>query len=133
MRHRYEGPDERADGEAEGSCIRNSQTHREVVCCLHRRCQLLRQRGEREPSGCHRPAQKIDCGCLGEEKCLDPIITSGGDDFHFYTVKYPELKGAMLGLGCGLKPGLHHPYMTFDHTALINGTDILYQAILNVE
>lgn len=70
---------------------------------------------------------------LGEEKCIDPIITSGGDDFHYYTVKFPELKGAMLGLGCGLKPGLHHPHMTFDHSALINGTDILYHAILNVE
>ena len=70
---------------------------------------------------------------LGEERCIDPIITSGGDDFHFYTVKYPELKGAMLGLGCGLKPGLHHPYMTFDHDALKNGTDILYRAVLNVE
>ncbi|AKG74857.1 amidohydrolase [Salinicoccus halodurans] len=70
---------------------------------------------------------------LGEEKCIDPIVTSGGDDFHFYTVKYPGLKGAMLGLGCGLKPGLHHPHMTFDHSAMINGTDILYQAILNVE
>lgn len=70
---------------------------------------------------------------LGEERCIDPIITSGGDDFHFYTVKYPELKGAMLGLGCGLKPGLHHPYMTFDRGALQSGTDILYQAVLNVE
>lgn len=70
---------------------------------------------------------------LGEEKCIEPIITSGGDDFHYYTVKYPQLKGAMLGLGCGLRPGLHHPYMTFEHSALINGTNILYQTILNVE
>ncbi len=70
---------------------------------------------------------------LGAEKCIEPIITSGGDDFHYYTVEYPELKGAMLGLGCGLTPGLHHPYMTFDHSALIDGTNILYQAILNVE
>lgn len=70
---------------------------------------------------------------LGEEKCLEPIITSGGDDFHYYTVKMPELKGAMLGLGCDLKPGLHHPNMTFEHSALANGAEILYQAILNVK
>ena len=70
---------------------------------------------------------------LGEEKCLEPIITSGGDDFHYYTVKLPELKGAMLGLGCDLKPGLHHPHMTFEHSALKNGMEILHKAIINAE
>ena len=70
---------------------------------------------------------------LGEENLMEPITTTGGDDFHYYTVKYPELKGAMIGLGCNLKPGLHHPDMTFDHDALENGSEIIYQSILKVK
>lgn len=69
---------------------------------------------------------------VGEEYLLDPLVTSGGDDFHNYTVQYPELKGAMLGLGCDLTPGLHHPDMTFNRDRMETGADVLYQAILNV-
>lgn len=58
-----------------------------------------------------------------------PLLTPGGDDFHFYTVKKPQLKATMVGLGCDLQPGLHHPYMTFNEDALISGTNILYEAI----
>ena len=36
----------------------------------------------------------------------------------------------MLGLGCDLQPGLHHPKMNFNKDALINGVNILYRAIL---
>lgn len=67
---------------------------------------------------------------LGEQQADEPLQTPGGDDFHFYTIKKPELKATMLGLGCDLKPGLHHPHMTFNHKALINGVNILHQAIL---
>lgn len=67
---------------------------------------------------------------LGTENVDQPLVTPGGDDFHFYTIKNPELKATMLGLGCGLKPGLHHPKMTFDHAALMNGANILHEAIL---
>lgn len=69
---------------------------------------------------------------LGEDKLTPSLVTPGGDDFHFYTIKKPALKATMIGLGCGLKPGLHHPQMTFDHDALINGTKILYQTILEI-
>lgn len=69
---------------------------------------------------------------VGEEYLLDPLVTSGGDDFHNYTVEYPKLKGAMLGLGCDLSPGLHHPDMTFNHESMEVGADVIYQAILNV-
>jgi amidohydrolase len=69
---------------------------------------------------------------LGEENTLEPLSTPGGDDFHFYTIKKPELKATMLGLGCDLTPGLHHPYMTFNKDALMNGVDILYRAVLEV-
>ncbi|MUV36452.1 Amidohydrolase AmhX [Lentibacillus sp. JNUCC-1] len=66
---------------------------------------------------------------LGGDQVDSPLITTGGDDFHFYTIKRPELKATMLGLGCDLHPGLHHPDMTFNHDALINGVNILYEAI----
>jgi len=69
---------------------------------------------------------------LGEKGLDAPLITPGGDDFHYYTIKKPSLKATMLGLGCDLKPGLHHPYMTFDEKALQNGTDILYNAVKGV-
>lgn len=68
---------------------------------------------------------------LGEEQVAAPLVTPGGDDFHFYTIKKPSLKATMLGLGCDLHPGLHHPYMTFDKDALMNGVNILYRAVLN--
>jgi len=68
---------------------------------------------------------------LGSENTLDTILTTGGDDFHFYKIKNPEIKAIMLGLGCDLKPGLHHADMSFNHDSLINGVYILYEAIKN--
>jgi amidohydrolase len=67
---------------------------------------------------------------LGEDQLYPPSVTSGCEDFHFYNVERPHVKATMLGLGCGLAPGLHHPKMTFDHEALIAGTEILTRAIL---
>ncbi|MDE5413384.1 M20 peptidase aminoacylase family protein [Alkalihalobacterium chitinilyticum] len=68
---------------------------------------------------------------LGEEKHRPPIITTGGDDFHFYTLKRPHLKATMLGLGCDLKPGLHHPHMTFEKEAIFKGVEILTNVVVN--
>lgn len=62
---------------------------------------------------------------LGEEFCTEAIHTPGADDFHFYTVKKPELKAAMLGVGADLAPGLHHPHMTFDQQALVDASKVL--------
>lgn len=62
---------------------------------------------------------------LGEECCAPELHTPGADDFHFYTVKQPTLKAAMLGIGANLAPGLHHPQMTFDHRALIDASKVL--------
>lgn len=68
---------------------------------------------------------------IGRKQEVGPLITTGGDDFHYYTLKRPHLKATMLGLGCGLKPGLHHPDMTFDHEALFTGISILTKAVRN--
>lgn len=62
---------------------------------------------------------------LGEEHLADEITTPGSDDFHFYTVKKPELKAAMIGIGANLTPGLHHPKMIFDRSALIDAAKVL--------
>ncbi|MBB4825414.1 amidohydrolase [Sporosarcina luteola] len=70
-------------------------------------------------------ARKAIVAVLGEENTTKPIITPGGDDFHFYTIKKPHLKASMVGLGCGLQPGLHHPNMTFDRDAMFSGIRVL--------
>ncbi|CAH0192151.1 N-acyl-L-amino acid amidohydrolase [Peribacillus sp. Bi96] len=67
---------------------------------------------------------------LGKENLVAPVITTGGEDFHFYTLKRPEVKATMLGLGCDLTPGLHHPDMTFNKDALFSGIEILTKAII---
>jgi amidohydrolase len=67
---------------------------------------------------------------LGAQYMAGAIKSTGGDDFHFYTVEKPKLKATMLGLGCGLKPGLHHPDMTFDRRALLAGVRILTRVVM---
>ncbi|WP_077324608.1 M20 peptidase aminoacylase family protein [Virgibacillus siamensis] len=67
---------------------------------------------------------------LGEENIAPPVVTSGSEDFHFYTFKKPDLKATLLGLGCDLKPGLHHPYMTFNHDMIVPGSEILLKTVL---
>ncbi|MCO7174927.1 M20 peptidase aminoacylase family protein [Sporolactobacillus kofuensis] len=67
---------------------------------------------------------------LGEDHFDPASSSSGGDDFHQYAIRNTNLKSTMLGLGCHLLPGLHHPYMTFNHDALYNGVLILSTAVL---
>ena len=67
---------------------------------------------------------------LGEEHCHPPLVTPGGEDFHFYTHRLPDLKATMLGLGCNLQPGLHHPRMTFERESLMDGVRILSRALV---
>jgi amidohydrolase len=67
---------------------------------------------------------------LGNENVVPVCISQGAEDFHFYTAKNPNLAATMIGLGCGLTPGLHHPEMKFNLDALIYGTKILTQTLL---
>lgn len=77
-------------------------------------------------------AVKAIAAVIGEENVAEPCVSQGGEDFHFYTLQKPDLKGTMIGLGCDLRPGLHHPEMQFNKEALLYGTKILanllYQA-----
>ncbi|RUL50475.1 M20 peptidase aminoacylase family protein [Lysinibacillus antri] len=67
---------------------------------------------------------------IGEEHCAADVITPGGEDFHFYSYANPHLKTTMLGLGCGVTPGLHHPQMTFNRQQLPVGAQIITKALL---
>jgi amidohydrolase len=66
---------------------------------------------------------------LGEENLVPPSVTPGGEDFHFYTLKRPSVKATMLGLGCGLGPGLHHPDMTFNRERIMSGIEIMVRTV----
>lgn len=67
---------------------------------------------------------------LGTDGLVGPIMTPGGEDFHFYTKEKPAIKATMLGLGCDLTPGLHHPTMSFNHDALYTAIEIITRAVL---
>lgn len=62
---------------------------------------------------------------VGEAGYAPAVITSGSDDFHFYTIHKPMLKAAMIGVGADLQPGLHHPKMTFNKEALDTGARVV--------
>ena len=68
---------------------------------------------------------------VGEQFLVPPIVTPGGEDFHYYTLKRPSVKATMLGLGCDLSPGLHHPNMTFNHDSILTGIEILVRTVIH--
>lgn len=69
---------------------------------------------------------------LGEEGLLGIRGTTGAEDFHEYVKAKPELKTTYIGLGCDLVPGLHHPDMTFNKEALLDGVSILADIVYKV-
>jgi len=62
---------------------------------------------------------------LGTKGLLGEKATTGAEDFHEFVKAKPELKTTYIGLGCDLKPGLHHPEMSFKKEALLHGVSIL--------
>lgn len=66
---------------------------------------------------------------LGPINVADRCVTQGGEDFHFYPLEKNGLASTMVGLGCDLKPGLHHPHMSFALESLVYGTQILSSAV----
>lgn len=67
---------------------------------------------------------------LGAKGLVGPIITPGGEDFHFYTKERPAIKATMLGVGHDLEPGLHHPNMVFNQDAIFTGIEILTRVVI---
>ncbi|WLR60092.1 amidohydrolase [Guptibacillus hwajinpoensis] len=78
-------------------------------------------------------ARKAIASSLGANNVVDECVSPGAEDFHFYSLKYPHLTATMIGLGCDLTPGLHHPDMQFNKEALIDGTKILIQLLLEAD
>lgn len=68
----------------------------------------------------------------GIENLAGEVITSGSDDFHFYTIKHPEVKAAMIGIGADLAPGLHHPKMSFNQDSLLIGAKVVAETLTKV-
>ena len=68
---------------------------------------------------------------IGIENLAEEVITSGSDDFHFYTIRHPEVKAAMIGIGADLTPGLHHPNMTFNRDSLLIGAKVIAKTLSN--
>lgn len=66
---------------------------------------------------------------VGDANTAPPVVTSGSNDFHFYTIKHPNVKATMIGIGAGLVPGLHHPDMTLSKSALDVGARILAETL----
>lgn len=66
---------------------------------------------------------------VGGEHLAPEVVTSGSDDFHFYTIRRPELKAAMIGVGANMTHGLHHPEMSFDTTVLPEASRVLAQIL----
>ncbi|RQD70471.1 MAG: amidohydrolase [Tindallia sp. MSAO_Bac2] len=62
-------------------------------------------------------------------KSLPPVATSGSEDFHFYA-SYKKIKTAYIGLGAGVRPGLHHPAFRLEKGMLAKGSDILAKSVL---
>ncbi len=74
-------------------------------------------------------AREAIVAVLGDQGLLAPIVTPGGEDFHYFVKKNPKLKPAYIGLGCDLTPGLHHPDMKFNLAALPKGVEILCEFV----
>ncbi|GGB61623.1 amidohydrolase [Virgibacillus dakarensis] len=74
--------------------------------------------------------QQAIVDCVGKDNLAPAITTTGGDDFHFYTIKRPALKATMLAIGCDLEPGLHHPDMTFKHECIPQAVEIVTNALV---
>lgn len=75
-------------------------------------------------------AEKAIADIIGAENVVPTCISRGGEDFHFYTSRNPHITATMVGLGCGLEPGLHHPEMKFNLEALIYGAKILTRTVM---
>jgi amidohydrolase len=61
-------------------------------------------------------------------KSMDPIITPGGEDFHYYSTK-GNIKTAYIGLGADLTPGLHNVDMDYNKDAILIGVKIIAEAV----
>ncbi|MDI2019765.1 N-acetylcysteine deacetylase [Paenarthrobacter nicotinovorans] len=79
-------------------------------------------------------AERILAGAIESQHGMNSLVprtvTSGSDDFHFYSVRNERLQAAMLGVGANVHPGLHHPEMTFEFAALERAAAVMVEACM---
>lgn len=63
----------------------------------------------------------------------ETIITPGAEDFHTYSNELPEIKSTMLGIGCNMNHGLHHPEMNYDIESIFTAINIYYDVIKKLD
>ncbi|WP_347549986.1 amidohydrolase [Pseudalkalibacillus hwajinpoensis] len=61
---------------------------------------------------------------LGKGKAIPPIVTPGGEDFHYYTA-LSDVEAVYLGIGANVSPGLHDPAMTFEKKSLVDAVQVV--------
>ena len=76
-----------------------------------------------------RSARESIIKVAGAEALEEPIVTSGSDDFHFYSREHPEVQTTMIGIGAKASPGLHHPNMQIQTDILDLGARVLAEAM----
>lgn len=79
-----------------------------------------------------RAAREAIIEVAGEDALAEPIITPGSDDFHFYSLRNPEVQASMIGIGAQVRPGLHHPDMSIRTDILDTGARVLAKAMQRV-
>lgn len=77
-------------------------------------------------------AQRAICEVYGRELCHAPVVTAGGEDFHFYTRRMPGLRATVLGFGADMQKGLHHPDMSFDLHVLPRAAQVLAGVVKDI-
>lgn len=65
----------------------------------------------------------------GADAVRPVIVSPGADDFHVYTQLRPRIRGAMLGVGCDLTPGLHSPETRYDPAPLPVAAEVMAEAV----
>lgn len=66
---------------------------------------------------------------IGKDKVMPVVSNPGGEDFHFYTQRYPKLRAAFFGVGAGAAPGLHAKDMELNKYALPPAVEVLARMI----
>ncbi len=69
---------------------------------------------------------------MGEDKLRPEILNPGGEDFHYYAYKFPNLKAGYFGVGAGVTPGLHAKDMELNKNSLENGAKVMAAMITKI-
>lgn len=68
-----------------------------------------------------------------EHDYKETIVTPGAEDFHTYSNQLPEIKTTMLGIGCDMNHGLHHPEMEYDKESIFTAIEIYFDVIKKLD